>query len=403
VPPAPGALAGSANTISDGVGTLARAEVKRLEGIAQTISDGTAALSALYQLAGIASTISDGAAAIGSFKSLTALAGATSDGTGALTRAELKLLAANGVTVTDGTLTLLVAKDLLAQGNTVSDGTAQLDSSGGTAVNIDGIANTVSDGTSTLSVDKAIAANGSTTSDGTGAFGASQLPPSDSLMTLFWHSELGIGLTSGEVQTWTDQLQGLVVSAPGASQRPLYGADGANFNARDVVQCLAAGSHNVINSAVAAGILPTTGQRPYMVTVFRPAQAATTAHILAQCAVTPTGYSQQMRWVNGAAGIDSTIKSVISAGSLVTTQTPHIAETWADGSLLHCRVDGTDHTNTYTGSYTGDATIVTLGGNNGFTGFNANIAFFAVFSALPSSGYIASLRAWAAAYWGTPP
>lgn len=420
---------GSLNTISDGVGTLTRAELNQLAGTASTITDGVGALSSLYQLAGIASTLTNGTAAIGSFPALAGLANTISDSTGALTRAELKLLAGNGITVSDGALTVLVAKSLLAQGNTVSDGTAQLDTSGGTTVNIAGSANTVTDGTATLAKLAALAATAATVSDGTatfskldditgtaatvsngtGAFGVSQLPPSDALMTLLWHSELGIGLTSGDVQTWTDQLQGVVVSAAGAANRPAYGADGTNFQSRNVVQLNKAGPKYLL--VTGASGFPLSGTRPYIVTGFRYRSLAsggstdsvwafyenTTARIFARLVDLGGGSLDfKLRYPTSATELDITPSSVGTAVS--------IHECWGDGTLLHSRVDGVDTTLSSSATLAANLNSVYFGYTGaGLFQTNATLAYVLVFSAKPSDPYIATLRAWSASYFGTPP
>ena len=49
------------------------------------------------------------------------------------------------------------------------------------------------------------------------------------LLVEMWHSQLGIATVSGNVDTWTGQVQGVVLQAPGAANRPAYAADVANF------------------------------------------------------------------------------------------------------------------------------------------------------------------------------
>lgn len=421
-PPPSGALVGSLNTISDGVGTLTRAELNQLAGTASTITDGAGALSSLYQLAGIANTLTDGTAAIGSFPALAGLANTISDSTGALTRAELKLLAGNGITVSDGAITVLVAKDLLAQGNTVSDGTAQLDTSGGTTVNIGGSANTVTDGTATLAKLAALAATAATVSDGaatfskldditgtaatvsngTGSFGVSQLPPTDPLMSLLWHSELGIGLVSSEVDTWTDQIQSVVVTAPSSTNRPAYAADGANFLSRSVVQCAITGSKSLASASLTAGVLPAISTRPYWVGVVR-MRSGGSARTLFSCV--NSGNTTRVWAVNGNSSFlvqNPSSATSVSPGVLGTTV--HFVEIWLDGTNANVRVDGTLTSVAFTGSMLDNMIKIFVGSLTGNTSVgDASWAALMCFTALPTSGYIASLRSWANGYFGSPP
>ena len=88
-------------------------------------------------------------------------------------------------------------------------------------------------------------------------------------------SDPGITLSSGAVQSWQDQLNGFVLSALGASQRPSYAADGSNFGGRPVVQTAASSTRilqGTFGSAWLAG-----GERLAMFTAMR---LRTSAHFV---------------------------------------------------------------------------------------------------------------------------
>lgn len=73
----------------------------------------------------------------------------------------------------------------------------------------------------------------------------------------YWDSNLGITLVSGAVDSWTGQKLGIVLSAPGAGNRPVYGADSTYFGGKSVVQAAATGSKYLAISDYGADIVPT--------------------------------------------------------------------------------------------------------------------------------------------------
>ena len=83
----------------------------------------------------------------------------------------------------------------------------------------------------------------------------------------WWDSMAGVGLVSGAVDTWTGQKLGVVLSAPAAGQRPVYGADGTNFGSASVVQCARTGSKYVVGTA--ASDIFAAGSHPFMLWVGR--------------------------------------------------------------------------------------------------------------------------------------
>jgi hypothetical protein len=94
-------------------------------------------------------------------------------------------------------------------------------------------------------------------------------PPSilGSLLVEYWESDLGIALASGAVDTWTGQKLGKVLSAPGAANRPSYGADGSNFHSKSVVGLVGGVTPlELIGSSLA---LTAGGTRPSFVLVCR--------------------------------------------------------------------------------------------------------------------------------------
>lgn len=91
----------------------------------------------------------------------------------------------------------------------------------------------------------------------------------------YWVSDAGISLVSGNVDTWTGQILGIVLSAAGASNRPTYGADSTYFNGASVVQCSETGPKYLACGDYGADLL-TAGTYPwgFAVTRCRTAPAA---------------------------------------------------------------------------------------------------------------------------------
>lgn len=93
-------------------------------------------------------------------------------------------------------------------------------------------------------------------------------PPLPASAVEYWHSELGIGLVGGAVDTWQGQIRGTILSAFTALRRVAYQPDGANFNGRNVVFCTAAGGRAVRRTLIAPP-LTLTGTKPHVYMIMR--------------------------------------------------------------------------------------------------------------------------------------
>jgi len=124
-----------------------------------------------------------------------------------------------------------------------------------------------------------------------------------------WHSQLGIGLVGGAVDTWTDQIGGRVMSAPTAPRRPTYAADGVLFGGKPVVQC-----DQATQTALVAGGLSgfiAVGAKPWCITRSRARAAITggaqfnigsTADAFLQIVETATNTTLQSTFVGTTTG-----------------------------------------------------------------------------------------------------
>lgn len=241
-----------------------------------------------------------------------------------------------------------------------------------------------------------------------GGGGTPQTPPLPASAVEYWHSELGValaGVGGTEVDSWTGQLRGVVcVSAGGASQRPGYGVDGANFNGRPVVQC-ASSPKRYLASAVLGTPLTLVGTKPYayMISRFRDASSGT---VLAFSDTLPSvsGFvcvielrsGKYCSWWFPHAQVDSTVA--------ISTNVVRL-ETFIDaaGSVVN-RVDGVGTAGAATGlTAPVTARAAQIGGDrlSGSLGSgNANHAFVLLCSAEITAPELAALNAWALAYWG---
>jgi hypothetical protein len=87
------------------------------------------------------------------------------------------------------------------------------------------------------------------------------------LLVEMWHSQLGIALASGNVDTWTGQIGGRVLQAASAGRRMLYQTDAA-FSSGKLFPISVAGSTSGVEGV---GLTPffLSGSRPWIISVFR--------------------------------------------------------------------------------------------------------------------------------------
>ena len=143
----------------------------------------------------------------------------------------------------------------------------------------------------------------------------------------YWDSTAGIGLVSSAADTWTGQKLGLVLTAPAAGQRPVYGADGSNFGGASVVQCAITNS-KCMNIPVSGTNFFTTGQKPFILWVgrYRTLTAAqTTAFFVQDTAstqVTTTGvFTGGVNWFSQWFSVSARTDGAAVTTSPVTVRT----------------------------------------------------------------------------------
>jgi len=173
-----------------------------------------------------------------------------------------------------------------------------------------------------------------------------------------WDSQLGIATVGGNVDTWTGQLGGRVLPAPGAAQRPAYGTDGALFGSKSVVQCATSGTkvlwaNNTLSSLAAAGAMPV------LIVRFRLRTAAGTQRIAGFGGAGGNRSIEQLGFSATYRGGDITVIND-SSGTAVDTAV-HTLINYSDASLYHVRIDGVDHTAAHTSTLQAAATFGSVG------------------------------------------
>jgi hypothetical protein len=219
-----------------------------------------------------------------------------------------------------------------------------------------------------------------------------------SLLVEYWDSTLGIALTSGNVDTWTGQKLGTVVSAPGAGARPLYGVDGGYFRGDSLVQCI--GETRTLTS-LDVGELLAASSRPYVFALF----------------VRKSGGPGGRAWqLNKNATFDSQVMfslpsdpthRVVAGGShdlttAVSVDTAHFAEYWLNGGTgFHVGVDGSETAAADATATSGldfsvrQVSFATLGTGLTAAGDTVSFRYFGLCSSEPSAAQRGALLAWA--------
>lgn len=208
-----------------------------------------------------------------------------------------------------------------------------------------------------------------------------------------WHSQLGVATVSGAADTWTGQVRGVVLQAPGASQRPIYGADGSNFGGKSVVQCAKTGSKYMLATGFSGALL--AGSRPWIFSVQR-ARSLGTGGSFPWCVTMGTATVEELAILLNSGGAGSSFGTnfmSVNATSAGADTTVHGLQGWADGTNVNIAVDA--------GAPATAATALALSGN--VTSFavgtaitattllsDVSVALFIVCSAYPGAAAAAA-------------
>lgn len=237
---------------------------------------------------------------------------------------------------------------------------------------------------------------------GGGAGGSSgSRPPDDPVLFDYWHSELGVSLLAGAVSSWTGQKAGTVLPFSGA--RPGYGADGTDFNGRNVIQCVQATS-----SLFAAGlpVYAANGSRPYVISIYRYRALPVPADVRTLFSLGVSGVVDAFIQRVDNPGVPrfqltGTALSVVAASPADTNK--HRYEAWADGVNVNTMVDAALVQTPSAFALTNNLTTIAVSnaaGAGAVQQSSTSHAFHAIYTAYPGAAVVAALRAYTLSYWG---
>ncbi len=224
-----------------------------------------------------------------------------------------------------------------------------------------------------------------------------------SLLVEYFDARAGVGLVSGEVDTWTGQRAGTVLTAPASSNRLVYEADGVSFLGLSVLKSAVTGSRHLANQAVTP--FWATATRPYLMGVLRVSTVSAGnrwAFRSLDAASSEGGpsflFQSSIATLNGELGGGT----AAYGGSTAV----HVVESFvsAAGDPI-VSIDGVDTTTAGPFSITGARTRLAVGGatSGGATTLDASHAAYVMASAVPSAAQRVALREWAFTTFGSTP
>ena len=221
----------------------------------------------------------------------------------------------------------------------------------------------------------------------------------------WWDSAAGIGLVSGAVDTWTDQIGGVIVQAPAAANRCVYAADTGYFRERSVVQTSATGPL-YLYKALAATIWQ-VGAFPYVACIHR--QRTTTADNARVVQVGRGGSTDVLlQHTSYAATMIARIRGTAALPSLTNAATAiaNLSESWSDGANQFLSLNGAASTSTaLVGGLPLAQTSMGIGATSDGTGGqpgNMSIRHIMFCTAVPTAALRAALLRYARGDSGTP-
>ena len=222
----------------------------------------------------------------------------------------------------------------------------------------------------------------------------SAAPPIPTTAVEYWHSLMGASGT-----TWTGQIGGRVLTAPGSTS---ISPDSSFFKGRAVAQA------NTGSGWRGVGFSPvfTTGNRAYSFSVFRMRVLQTAAN---EWGIFDLGADAALdaHYIKHRVDANNFRLDYTGGPSVVIKSPPdlipHILEVWPDGTNLITQLDGgTPVTGAFTGGLFGNITAIAIGmaASGVYHMSDSSHAFHMICSSVPTPAERAALRAWARGYWG---
>jgi hypothetical protein len=144
-----------------------------------------------------------------------------------------------------------------------------------------------------------------------------------------------------------------------AVNTPTYATDSTHGSGKSCVQTAQTG-HRYMQASVSG--LVASGQRPYTLSRVRVRALDGSGTFPTILAIGAAADSHWLYSANGGAGSNTTYwLNAASANGGTADTSVHTIECWGDGALLHCRIDGVDHTTSSSNSMPADATKLVIG------------------------------------------
>jgi hypothetical protein len=222
------------------------------------------------------------------------------------------------------------------------------------------------------------------------------------LLVEMWHSQLGIALAGGAfVDTWTGQIAGTVLQAPGASARPAYGTDGANFSGKNAVKF--AGGDDSLQIVNAATPLYNVARPSWMV-VYRHTTAASVTECIVSVVDNPVTVTIPtiFRDVADKLRVQYFGFAATTIGTTNMGTTVHFAEGLirSSDSRVISAVDGTDTVGAVATAVNQPAKSIYFGNDRGANPAVANMVLALALNDSASTLQRAAILALARAEWG---
>jgi len=212
-------------------------------------------------------------------------------------------------------------------------------------------------------------------------------------LVAMWHSQLGIALVSGKVDTWTDQIGGIVLQALGAATRPLYQPDGTAFGGNNVVYGTTVDASCLVNTTIPAGLIP-VGSTPWILDTMRVRAVSVANIVCAQSAAT----FQSAGYINAA---NDMRLSVIGADRVTLSPFNNAVRNYSfyiDGTNANINNNGVITSGVYAGTTTAVVAKFAVNANAaGGAAGDLSHALVLVCRTPPTAGQEAAVRALATA------
>lgn len=216
-----------------------------------------------------------------------------------------------------------------------------------------------------------------------------------------WDARAGIDLVSGAVDTWTDLVDDLVLTATGETARPAFAADGANFGALPVLQF--DGINDALeNLSISPALFNASRPHWFMVFRYRSVTAAQKEVFSARDGADSTSFPYLYRAADGAFN-----NLWYGLGGNPAQEDPsttvHLWENWvtAAAGVISAAFDGGTVATSGTGANSGICARIRLGHAAGNFG-PVSVAVLGVAAAELTTQQRADLRAHYQASWGAP-